>query len=122
MDKERRVLHSPFNIETHKETFVNYLEVVILEDGTVEYAVPSHQRKLIALACQKLNATEDELAKQCPEEYYFDFMKWLCMVSGAVALWNNFMEGTPNDQQKKSVEQLIEAKLYWGDINAVHVF
>ena len=52
MDK-LKVLHSPFDVKVHKATFVNYLEVVILEDGTVEYAVPSHQEKMIRLGCEK---------------------------------------------------------------------
>lgn len=28
----------------------------------------------------------------CPKEYYFDFMTWLCEVSGACAVWNNHIE------------------------------
>lgn len=46
-------IYCAFDLEKHKQTYVQYLEVVILEDGTVEYAVPSHQEKLIALACMK---------------------------------------------------------------------
>ena len=42
-------IYCAFDLEKHKQTYVQYLEVVILEDGTVEYAVPSHQEKLIAL-------------------------------------------------------------------------
>ena len=41
-------IYCAFDLEKHKQTYVQYLEVVILEDGTVEYAVPSHQEKLIA--------------------------------------------------------------------------
>lgn len=40
--EQQRVLRSPFDIETHKATFVNYLEVCIDEGGTPHYAVPSH--------------------------------------------------------------------------------
>lgn len=46
------VLHSPFNIETHKKTFVNYLEVVITSDGVIHYAIPSHQEFCINYAIQ----------------------------------------------------------------------
>ncbi len=46
-------IYCAFDLEQHKQTYVQYLEVVILEDGTVEYAVPSHQEKLIALSRQK---------------------------------------------------------------------
>lgn len=48
MDNEQIVLNGPFDIETHKKTFKNYLEVIILENGRIVYAVPSHQEKLIA--------------------------------------------------------------------------
>lgn len=37
-------IYCAFDLEKHKQTYVQYLEVVILEDGTVEYAVPSTKR------------------------------------------------------------------------------
>jgi len=110
----QEVMNAPFDVATHKKTFINYLEIVILEDGTVEYAVPSHQEKLIALSCKKLNVTRDELNDLCPPEYYFDFMNWLCMISKAVALWNEYMIGEPNAQQLQTIQQLVEEKLYRG--------
>ena len=114
MRNEQQVLHKPFDIETHKETFINYLEVVILEDGTIQYAVPSHQEKLISHACQKINVTRQELYDLCPQEYYFDFMTWLCQVSCCVALWNEHMMGKANEKQKQAIERLIEVGLYRG--------
>lgn len=111
---EQNVLHNPFNIETHKITFINYLEVIISEDGTVMYAVPSHQEKAISLACQKLNVTRDELNELCPQEYYFDFMTWLCKVSGCVALWNSHRIGTANEKQLEIIKLLTDEKLYHG--------
>ena len=71
---EQQILHSPFNIETHKKTFINYLEVVILENGIIEYAIPSHQEKLISICCKQLNIDRNELAKMCPQEYYFHYL------------------------------------------------
>ena len=81
-------IYCAFDLEKHKQTYVQYLEVVILEDGTVEYAVPSHQEKLIALACQKRGVTRQELNDLCPREYYYDFLTWLCMQANAVADWD----------------------------------
>ncbi|GAB6761703.1 hypothetical protein [Bacillus cereus] len=43
--KQQETLRGPFDIETHKKCFVDYLEVVIDEEGTVMYATPSHQEK-----------------------------------------------------------------------------
>ncbi|MCK2000460.1 hypothetical protein MZM54_03515 [[Brevibacterium] frigoritolerans] len=116
MDNERRVLNGPFDIEEHKKTFKNYLEVIILEDGTIVYAVPSHQEKLIAIACEKLGITRKQLSDLCPIEYYFDFMNWLCQITNCVSLWNERMEGIPNEEQIKSLKKLIEEKLYYGPI------
>lgn len=52
-------IYSDFDMECHKNTFTNYLEVVIGENGKIMYAVPSHQEKLIKLACEKLNVTRE---------------------------------------------------------------
>lgn len=35
-------LHCDFDILKHKEAYTNYLEVIILPTGRIEYAVPSH--------------------------------------------------------------------------------
>lgn len=54
-------VYSDFDIDQHKKTFIHYLEVVIDENGKIMYAVPSHQEKIISLACEKLNVTREEL-------------------------------------------------------------
>lgn len=113
----QNILCQPFDIETHKKNFIDYLEVIVSEDGTVMYAVPSHQQKLIAIACKKLNVTTDELNDMCPPEYYFDFDKWLCKITNCVALWNQFMVGVPNEAQTESIKSLIDAGLYRGAIS-----
>lgn len=38
-------IYCDFNIQKHKETYINYLEVLILENGKVVYAIPGHQMK-----------------------------------------------------------------------------
>lgn len=115
--EQQQVLHSPFNIETHKRTFINYLEVVILEDRTIEYAVPSHQEKLIRICLNKLDITRDELYEMCPLfEFYFDFNIWLSQMSGAIAVWNDRYEGIANTEQKKILKRLKMHGLYVGTI------
>ena len=49
---EKYSVYSKFDVDKHKDTFDSYLEVMILEDGSIEYAVPSHQEKAIKLACE----------------------------------------------------------------------
>lgn len=114
MDEQLRVLSQPFDIDTHKKTFKDYLEVILLEDGTIVYATPSHQEKLIALACKKLGMTREELSDFCPREYYADFMTWLCSLTGSVALWDAHIVGRANERQQQTIARLVEEKLYKG--------
>lgn len=106
-----------FDIDQHKKTFIHYLEVVIDENGKIMYAVPSHQEKLISLACEKLNVTREELNAMCPEEYYCDFMTWLCKVSGACSVWEKFIEYDKlTEQQIIALQMLKDSVLYLGEI------
>lgn len=110
-------LHSDFEIEQNKKTFIHYLEVVIDESGKIMYAVPSHQEKMIAIACEKLNATREELNSMCPQEYYCDFMDWLCKMSGACAVWEKFVRcDKMTKQQIMALQTLKDNGLYLGEI------
>lgn len=113
---EQQILHSPFNIETHKNHFINYLEVIIRDNGIIEYAIPSHQEKLISVCCEQMGISRQELLKMCPKEYCFDFLSWLCKVSNCVSVWNDFIWGEPNEKQIESLKALKENGIYTGDI------
>lgn len=110
------VLNSPFDIEIHKVHFKNYLEVVILKDGTVEYAVPSHQEKMIRLGMEKTGLSREEFYNSCPREYWLDVIAWLNKVTGAIAVWDFKFEGWANPIQIEKLEELREAGLYRGSI------
>lgn len=103
-------VYSEFDVEEHIRTFVNYLEVIIEENGVVEYAVPSHQEKLISVACKKLGVTRQELDNMCSVEYYCNFMTWLCKVSGCCSVWNEFVIGY--EFSKEQIEALHLLKTY----------
>lgn len=112
-------LESKFDIEQHKKYFKHYFEAILFPDGHVEYAVPSHQEKLIGICQEKLYKTRQEIADMCPEEYYGDFIVWLCNISGCVSLWDNFMmksdcEPLTNAQYNTLVE-LKNAEIFFGD-------
>jgi len=113
-------LYSQFDIEQHKKHYVNYLEIVIFPDGHVEYAVPSHQEKLIAVCCEKLRISRDELNEMCPKEYYFDFLVWLCNISECVSVWNEFIRKPDNipmtHAQISTLRKLKSEGLYNGEI------
>ena len=110
-------LFSAFDIEKHKATYINYLEVIIDPSGIVHYATPSHQEFLIKMACERANITREQLNNQCPREYYFDFMRWLIIRTGAVAVWNEHcMAVDPNIKQIATLRKLKMAGLYKGAI------
>ena len=109
------VLHSPFNIETHKKTFINYLEVVISPEGVIEYGVPSHNAKLENILMEQLNISREELNKLCPREYWCDYNTWLCMKTGYIMVWgspNSYIIGEPNEKQKEALDMLKREELY----------
>lgn len=108
------ILHGKFSIRTHKEAFTNYLEVVISPEGVVEYAVPSHQLKLMRILMEQRNCTREELENSVPREFYFDMMSWLTKESGYIAVWNDCFEGKPTPAQSKMLKRLAANGLYHG--------
>ena len=112
------ILHRPFDIETHKKHFIHYLEVMLAPDGSIHYAVPSHQEFLIQKAMQRCCCTRQELDDACPPEYYFDFLRWLIPESGGyIPVWENFVFDYPlNDNQYAALCKLQSAGLFLGEI------
>ena len=96
--EQQRVLRSPFDIETHKATFVNYLEVCIDEGGTPHYAVPSHQewlvRKLMRLRGFVEQGQAWDVLPAC------GCMDALCEMTRCVAVWNDCALGRCNARQR----------------------
>ena len=113
-------LYSEFDIEKHKSTFFNYLEVLIEPNGHVLYAVPSHQELAIKLACKAKGWTREQLNNACPQEYYFDFLPWLLSLTGCISVWNDFMVGSclgnPTEAQRKKLIEMKRAGIYKGEI------
>lgn len=103
--EKQTILNSPFDIETHKKTFINYLEVVISPDGIIEYGVPSHNAKLE----QILRAKGVDPVLDCPKEYYASYNAWLCRETGYIMVWglpNSFIVGMPNKKQQEALDLL----------------
>lgn len=106
-------LQSEFDIEKHKAHFIDYLEVVILPNGEVQYAVPSHTTKAELLCMEKLSITREELWKKCPPEYMFDYLPWLLSICGAVSVWNTFYTlGIGKELTRQQYLTLKELKMH----------
>lgn len=117
--KQQEVLNKPFDIETHKATFTNYLEVCIGPSGTICYAVPSHQLFLTNVLMTKLSKTRQEINDMIPREYYGDVHLWLCEQTGCIMVWNDRYEGPINQKQYNVLKKLKLHGLYHGVLGPV---
>ena len=110
-----KVLHLPFDIQLHKDTFDNYLEVIIYDDGKIEYAIPSHQERLIAICQKQLGVTRQQLSDMCPREQWLDYRGWLCKKCKCIAVYNDRYIGTIwTTKQAAALAQLKSEGLYTG--------
>lgn len=110
-------LHCPFDIDKHKRNYVHYLEVVIKEDGTIEYAVPSHQHKLLEVASRRLGVPKQKIVEDCPKSMYADYTVYLCRISKCISVWENFIiYDEINEKQIASLMLLRFHGLYCGNI------
>lgn len=99
-------LYCEFDLEKHKETYINYLEVVILRSGKIVYAVPSHQEKAIAIAMEQLGKTRGEIETMCPPEMYANYLEWLLGLTNSIAVWSDDYIGKPNHIQQAVIQKL----------------
>ena len=108
-------IYSPFDLEKHKATYTNYLEVVIDKTGTIMYAVPSHSEKAIAIACAELKVSRDQLMDMVPQAYYCAVHEWLCKVAQLVLVWNDgCVCDEPNAKQIAALRRMKLAGVYHG--------
>lgn len=111
---------SKFDLRKHKKKYIDYLEVMILEDGEVEYAVPSHQMKAEEICCKKLNLTRQQLIDKT-KDHLFDYIEELLTLGNCVAVWNDFClvgyEGI-NEAQARTLRRLKLNGIYRGSIPA----
>lgn len=113
-------LESKFDMEQHKKHYIHYLEVILFPDGHIEYAVPSHQEKLIAICCEQLRVSRDTLFEMCPQEYYCDVIVWMCNISGCVSVWTDgIMKSDCNpltNAQWTALQKMKEIGIYEGNL------
>ena len=121
MINQNQVLHSAFNIETHKKVFINYLEIVIDAEGVCHYAVPSHNGVLEQLLLKKKGIEFDyfnysmKAGDLCPRERYADYYDWLCEETGCIMVWGaptSIVKGKPNEKQQAMLDLLRKEELF----------
>lgn len=101
------VLHSPFNVKTHKKTFVNYCEVIIWPDGKIEYAVPSHDEKLILAYAEYHGISRDEAIEEIRQ--FPDYLDHVMKETGIIQVWYDYMHNlTPlTEKQFEAINMLM---------------
>ena len=110
-------VYSKFDLQKHKAKYVNYLEVMIEKDGEIHYAIPSHQEWAIKEACRNLHVDREELYEMTPKEYYCDWLNWLLMQSGAMAVWDGYYAcPNPSKEQYAALRRLKLAGVYKGPL------
>lgn len=120
IEEQQKVLHSPFDIETHRRTFISYLEVVISPEGVVEYAVPSHTEKLINLYAAKRGIDNLSARKEIIDKTIaageFDSMRMMTALTGYISVWfNHYVAGDPPTKaQLNKLHDLFKEGVYIG--------
>lgn len=98
-----------FDYDSHNKNFINYLEVIIFKDGHIEYAVPSHQMKLIDIYCKENSISYNELLDIIPIEE--DVLYWLIYNTGCVSVWYDFAISSVNiTKNQKETLKMLSAK------------
>lgn len=104
-------MNSRFDLQKHLNKYINYLEAIIFEDGHIEYAVPSHQEKLISILSRMENKSRQQIIDETPPEYYFDWLNYLIYQTKCVSVWFDFImtPDTVSEAQNDTIIKLIEA-------------
>lgn len=99
-------------IEEHNKKYTNYCEAIILPNGSITYAIPSHQIRLKELKgvpyrplSNKRTKKEIDLWKEIPFEA--DVCSWLCEDLNTISVWYNWCV-TPINYTQSSLTILIE--------------
>lgn len=103
------IIYSEFDIETHKKNFIDYLEVVITDDGIIHYAIPSHNEFVYKLLIDKFKLKDkDDL---------YEFLKNLpiyidpTQLAKCCCVWVNNVNGYVNNKILKSLKLLQDNEL-----------
>ena len=106
-DKTYKILHSPFDVETHKKSFIEYLEVIILPDGSIEYAVPSHVMWLMEYTKRIENINDEQLREIfMTDQSGLTTIEWLINRTKCLSVHTHFYYGEPNEKQQKTIDML----------------
>lgn len=69
-------LHSKFNIDDHKRNFNDFIDLIVLPDGSAKYAIPDPISAMQRYLLQTTGISEDALLEISPSnpESYFNWL------------------------------------------------
>lgn len=71
----------------------------------------------MALAMKKLGKTKQEISDMCPREFYLNYLNWLLGLTGAIAVWSEFVSGPEfTKAQVAMLRKLKMAGVYTGAV------
>lgn len=98
------------NLRAYKKKYPYYCEVIITPNGKIYKANPSHQVALMIIAANNRQMGYKEFIEWSAQNYSrSDLILWLDTLlkeTGCIAVWYNFFEGNPNNNQLKALDKL----------------
>ena len=105
-------VYSEFDMDKHKEKYINYLEIVIERNGKIHYAVPSHIKRLERLMMEMYHMTYNEIYSMynndSDSDSFMEYVYWLMDKTGAITVYNNMYRGKANRVQLSVMKQLVD--------------
>lgn len=86
---------------------IRYCEAIVNDDGTVEYAIPSHSERLISKVCEHCSISRSQLESEMP--MFCDVLAYLADIGNTAVVWYNVCYIPKNCSEKclESVRKLI---------------
>jgi glycogen debranching enzyme len=84
-NKKMNVIEFIDYVNTHKEEFTCYCEILIDKLGFIYLARPNHQNAIIAIAAKQNNQTFEEYHKEIPKEC--SPLHWTVSKDNIIAIW-----------------------------------
>lgn len=96
-------------IKNHKH--INYCEAILFEDGSIDYAIPSHQEYLVAEYMKRTGMSKEEVWEEIP--ITASPIDWLIDKTKCIIIWyDSFMRNkTITQSQFNSLSKLKENKI-----------
>ena len=108
------------DIDKYKKENINYFEVIIMPDGKIYKAIPSHSGFLEYLFAKSkgMNIIEmQEWARETlPRNILFAWMDYLTEQTGCIAVWIDRIWGKPNSKQLEVLKECQRKEVYQGVI------